>query len=244
MRVLIPLPDRDFDVTEVSVPWHVLTRTGHEVVFATERGTAASPDPLLVSGLSARLLVAPEVREIHRELSRAPEYTKPIAWDDIVPEHYDGLLLPGGFTPGVRQYVEGTVLRRKVAQYWALNRPVGAICHGVLLLARTIDPATGRSVIAGKRTTCLPKHMERGGYLLLTPWRRIPHFQTYRVCEQDEVASVLNDPAQLALGPLLPRRGQASDERRGFVVQDGKYLSARYPGDAYLFALRFEQMLR
>ena len=38
MRVLIPLPDRDFDVTEVAVPWRLLTDAGHEVVFATERG--------------------------------------------------------------------------------------------------------------------------------------------------------------------------------------------------------------
>lgn len=35
-RVLIPLPDRDFDVTEVSVPWKLLRESGHEVVFATE----------------------------------------------------------------------------------------------------------------------------------------------------------------------------------------------------------------
>ena len=25
MRVLMPLPDNDFDVTEVAVPWHILT---------------------------------------------------------------------------------------------------------------------------------------------------------------------------------------------------------------------------
>jgi hypothetical protein len=25
MRVLMPLPDREFDVTEVAVPWHILT---------------------------------------------------------------------------------------------------------------------------------------------------------------------------------------------------------------------------
>lgn len=29
VKVLVPLPDRDFDVTEVSVPWHVLTDAGH-----------------------------------------------------------------------------------------------------------------------------------------------------------------------------------------------------------------------
>lgn len=37
-RILVPLPDRDFDVTEVSVPWRLWTRRGFDVVFATEGG--------------------------------------------------------------------------------------------------------------------------------------------------------------------------------------------------------------
>ena len=36
--VLLPLPDHDFDVTEVAVPWRLLTRVGHVVRFATEYG--------------------------------------------------------------------------------------------------------------------------------------------------------------------------------------------------------------
>lgn len=42
----MPLPDRDFDVTEVAVPWRVLTTAGHEVVFASERaGASLAADP-------------------------------------------------------------------------------------------------------------------------------------------------------------------------------------------------------
>ena len=51
-RALIPLPDRDFDVTEVAVPWKLLTRAGHRVVFSTEQGgTAPAADPLLLTGV-------------------------------------------------------------------------------------------------------------------------------------------------------------------------------------------------
>ena len=32
MRVLVPLPDRDFDTTEVAVPWRLLSDRGHEIV--------------------------------------------------------------------------------------------------------------------------------------------------------------------------------------------------------------------
>jgi putative intracellular protease/amidase len=38
-RVLVVLPDRDFDVTEVAVPWRLLFDAGHDVVFATETWT-------------------------------------------------------------------------------------------------------------------------------------------------------------------------------------------------------------
>ena len=57
---------------------------------------------------------------------------------------------------GLRPYFGSPSLREQVARFWALGRPVGAICHGVLVLARTRDPATGRSVLSGCRTTCLP----------------------------------------------------------------------------------------
>src|SRR5690348_12098792 len=52
MRVLMPLPDRDFDVTEVAVPWYVLTAAGHDVVFAGERaGASLAADPRLLGGV-------------------------------------------------------------------------------------------------------------------------------------------------------------------------------------------------
>jgi hypothetical protein len=38
-------------------------------------------------------------------------------------------------------------------------------------------------------------------------------------------------------------RGTMTDDRPAFVVEDGSYLSARWPGDAYLFARRFLALL-
>jgi len=35
--VLIPIPDTDFDPTEVAVSWQVLTEHGHTVVFRFRR---------------------------------------------------------------------------------------------------------------------------------------------------------------------------------------------------------------
>ena len=90
----------------------------------------------------------------------------------------------------MRQYLGSELLRRKVAEYWALGRPVGAICHGVLVLARTRDPTTGRSLLYGRRTTCLPKYMERSAFLT-TAWRLGRYYRTYPAYVEDEVRAAL-----------------------------------------------------
>jgi len=244
-RVLIPLPDRDFDVTEVSVPWKTLTSLGHEVVFATERGgTPPAADPLLLTGvLFGQLGAEPEAKAFYRELEQAPSFQRPIAWTDIDETAHHGLLLPGGHAPGMRQYLGSALLQRKIAAFWATGKPVGAICHGVLALARSKDPSTGSSVLAQSRTTCLPKYMERTAYYL-TAWKLGRYYRTYPAYVEDEVRASLREPGQFERGPrTLSARGTATDDGPAFVVEDGRYVSARWPGDAYLFARRFASRL-
>jgi putative intracellular protease/amidase len=236
-RLIIPLPDSDFDVTEVAVPWKVFRRAGHEVVFATERGAAAAADPLLLDGvLFGKLGAADEPKAFYAEMIASPEFRAPRAWADLAVGDYDALLLPGGHAPGMRQYLGSEVVQKKVADFWALGRPVGAICHGVLVLARTRDPATGKSVLFGQRTTCLPKYMERNAYLI-SFWKLGRYYRTYPEYVEDEVRAALADPAAFVRGPrTLTTRGTDSDDGPAFVVEDGRYLSARWPGDAYLFS--------
>ncbi|MET7796114.1 type 1 glutamine amidotransferase domain-containing protein [Streptomyces decoyicus] len=246
MRVLMPVPDRDFDVTEVAVPWRLLTDAGHQVVFATERaGTRPACDPRLLTGvLFGQLGAEEEPRRFYRELTRSEEFTATVGWAELAPERYDGLILPGGHAPGMRQYLGSEVLRQQVARFWALDRPVGAICHGVLVAARAREASTGRSLLAERRTTCLPKYMERSAYLA-TAWRLGRYYRTYPAYVEDEVRAALDGPdARFERGPkVLAARGSATDDSAAFVVQDGHYLSARWPGDAYLFGRRFCALL-
>ena len=246
MRVLMPLPDRDFDVTEVAVPWQILRAAGHEITFATERaGALPAADPRLLAGvLFGQLGAAPQARSFYSDLTRDAQFTSTTAWAALDPASFDGLVLPGGHAPGMRQYLGSAVLRDQVARFWALGRPVGAICHGVLVLARARDAATGASVLAGRRTTCLPKYMERAAYLT-TAWRLGRYYRTYPAYVEDEVKAALDDPAsQFRRGPVtISARGTATDDSAAFVTQDGNYLSARWPGDAYLFGARFRDLL-
>jgi len=243
-RVLIPLPNVDFDVTEVSVPWRLLTRAGHRVVFATEQGARPQADPLLLTGvLFGQLGADPEPKAFYRELEASEEFQNPITWADIEPAEYDGLVLPGGHAQGMKQYLDGETLRARVLEFWKLDRPVGAICHGVLVLARATD-ASGRSVLFDKRTTCLPKYMERSAYLL-TFWKLGNYYRTYPAYVEEEVRAALAKPdEQFERGHrTLIRRGTDESDRGAFAVVDDKYVSARWPGDAYLFARRFISLL-
>jgi hypothetical protein len=97
-------------------------------------------------------------------------------------------------------------------------------------------------VIGHSRTTCLPKFMERSAFLA-TAWRLGRYYRTYPQYVEDEVKATLADPGQFERGPRGTKRGTADDDTHAFVVEDGRYVSARWPGDAYLFARRFEALL-
>ncbi len=238
-RVLVPLPDRDFDVTEVSVPWRALTAAGHEVVFATEEGARPEADPRLLTGvIFGQLGAKPDAVAAYRLLERDAAFERPLRWRDIDPEAFDALVLPGGHAPGMKQYLAGDALHDKVSALWARRVTVGAICHGVLVLAWARDVATRRPLVHGFRTTCLPAYMERSAYWL-TAWKLGRYYRTYPAYVEEEVRAALASPGDFRRGPVtLVSHGAADDHRAAFVVEDRHYLSARWPGDAHLFAAR------
>jgi len=227
-RLLVPLPDTDFDTTEVAVPWKIFRRAGHEVVFATERGGARpSCDPLLLTGvLFGQLGAEPEPVSFYRELEAASEFAAPVSWSGLDVGRFDALLLPGGHAPGMKQFLGHEGLHRFVADFFASGKPVGAICHGVLAAARS-------RALRGRRTTCLPFYMERTAYFL-TAWKLGRYYRTYDAYVEEEVRASLEKPEHFVRGPThLMKRGTDTDDSPAFVVEDGAYVSARWPGDAY-----------
>jgi putative intracellular protease/amidase len=76
--VLFPLPDRDFDVTEVAVPWRLLRDAGHQPIFATETGATPACDPLLITGVVfGKLGARPEAIGFYREMERDAAFMSP-----------------------------------------------------------------------------------------------------------------------------------------------------------------------
>jgi putative intracellular protease/amidase len=243
---LVPIPDRDFDPTETGVPWCTLRKRGHQVVFATPSGNVARADPRMVTGEGLGVW-APLMRadkngqSAYQDMSECEEFRHPIPYGDIRPESLDGIILPGGHARGMRQYLESKRLQLIVSQFFARNQPVGAICHGVLLAARSRG-SDNRSVLYGKRTTALTKFMELSAWTLTRLYLG-DYYRTYSMAVEDEVRTALALPEHFIQGPISIIRDSPSNLAAGFTVRDGNYLSARWPGDAHRFSSEFAMML-
>ena len=150
VKILMPLPDQDFDPTEAAIPWKECTSRGWKVEFSTEHGNVAQGDALKLTGPLPGLLSAGEkAKTAYLQMIQEPAYNHPIPYTEIDPDRYQAILLPGGDTLHMRQYLESSVLQIKVLQFWEQNKLIGAICHGVLVPARTIDPKTRHSILYG-----------------------------------------------------------------------------------------------
>ena len=233
-HVLIPLPDHDFDPTETATPWRVCTDRGWRTTFTTEHGDVAAADPRLLLGfLRGPLGAGPMGLADYRAMINLDAYQKPIKYTDIEVGNYDALLLTGGHAPGMKQFLESRILQEKVVGFFKSNKGVGAICHGLLVLARAIDPATGKSVIYDYRTTSLTKLLEMIGYAS-TFWLLGRRFRTYDAYVADEVRAALRNKNQYSSG-IIPL---------SHVVVDRNLVTSRYwLFDAMPYSLKFAEMV-
>jgi putative intracellular protease/amidase len=281
-KVLIPIPSRDFDPTEVAVSWSVLKRLGHTVAFATPDGRPGHADDMMLTGqgldfwgfvpglsrLTAvgRVLRAnADAREAYAAMLQDPAFKTPLSWRQVQREGFEGLLLPGGHRArGMREYLESDIVQKLVAQFFAAGLPVAAICHGVVLAARSRTGDGSRSVLFGRRTTALTWALERKSWLVGRIFRFWDpnYYRTYDdgagkpagfMSVQKEVTRALARPEDFLDVPAgAPDYGRKTsgmvrdawdDDRAAFVARDGKYVSARWPGDAHAFARRFAAVL-
>jgi putative intracellular protease/amidase len=281
-RVLFLLPARDFDPSEAAVSWRVLVDAGHTIGFATSDGQPAVADDIMVTGkgldlwsgipvlrnwpLVGLLLRANrDARDAYAGMIADPNYVAPRRWDNVDVTTFDALLLPGGHRArGMRDYLESDILQCHVAGFFEMKKPVAAICHGVLLAARSISRQTGRSVLHGYRTTALTWALERSAWSLarVTRFWDPNYYRTYPeqdgqpdgfMSVQQEVTRALARAEDFMDVPATDpdyhrktsglRRDTIDDARPAFVVRDRNYISARWPGDAHTFAKTFAAML-
>lgn len=280
-HVLFPIPSQDYDPSEIAVSWSVLTSLGHRVSFATPDGRPAECDPIMISGrgldpwsqvpllgtfrlIGLMLRANADARRAYKAMIQDRAYQAPLPWAKARVDDFDGLVLGGGHRArGMRQYLESDVLQNLVAAFFAADKPVGAICHGVLLAARSKDHS-GRSILYGRKTTALTWAQEKtaSGFAHIGRFWDRNYYRTYLeqpgeplgyTSVQQEVTRALRRPEDFLDVPTdAPAhfrktsglsRDTLQDDRPAWVVRDGNYVSARWPGDAHTFGKMFAQLL-
>lgn len=109
------------------------------------------------------VIAAPSVKTLHtvvHDFEGWDTYTEKagyrlephVAFEDVRPEEYDGLVIPGGRAP---EYIRlNPAVGPIVRHFFEESKPVGAICHAVQVLETVRDVFPGRSMTA--YTACRP----------------------------------------------------------------------------------------
>jgi protease I len=240
-KILIPLPSYGFDPTEVAIPWQQLTKGGYQVIFATPNKKPSQCDILMVEGKKlgiwkSVLKARKDAVDMYHQMIESEAFKNPKSYSEINVEDYLGLILPGGHDKGIKEYLESKPLQSTVASFFKKKKPVGAICHGMVLAARSFDTETKKSVIADYKVTALLKSQELLAYQMTKLWLK-DYYLTYpKLTVEDEVKSVLNNKKNFQKGPIPLLRDSPKRKERGFVVEDRNFISSRWPGDVYRFS--------
>jgi protease I len=248
--ILMPLPAYGFDPSESGIPWVYLTQAGHNVIFATPDGQPAQADIRMLTGkdlgLWKQILMNDKNgADAYVKMSQSSEFQNPISYAEIGSRKFDALLLTGGHDKGMRPYLESLVLQKLIAEFFENDLPVGAICHGTLLAARSVSHQSGKSVLWGRKTTGLTKRQEMTAYLMTKAYLG-DYYRTYTTPMETELTTYLRSSEDYSAGPgfIVPaKRDSPSNLQAGYTVRDRNYLSARWPGDAHRFGAEFVKLL-
>jgi protease I len=246
-KVVIPIPHADFDPTETGVAWEMLVQNGVEVAFATPDARAGAADARMITGeglgpWSWFLRADANGRRAYRKMIESEEFRNPIAWERIDVDAFDGIVLPGGHASRMKSYLESEILQEKVSTFFKSSKIIGAICHGVVLAARSKD-AHGKSVLTGRKATALLRSQELTAWALTCLWLN-NYYRTYRETVQAEVTRNLGNPENFISGPIPLARDSLENLAAGFVVEDGNLISARWPGDTHRFGCTVAQRVK
>lgn len=118
---------------EVMVPFQALQMVGH---------TVHAVCPNKKAGESVRTAIHDFEGDQTYSEKRGHNFALNADFDEIQPEHYDALVIPGGRAP---EYIRLDQRVIKMVQHFAeADKPIASICHGAQLLAAA-DVLKGRS---------------------------------------------------------------------------------------------------
>ncbi|MFW9997686.1 MAG: DJ-1/PfpI family protein [Candidatus Odinarchaeota archaeon] len=123
---------------EAMVPFQMLTMVGHTVDTAC---------PGKKAGESVKTAIHDFEGDQTYSEKRGHNFGINRNFEDINPDEYDGLIIPGGRAPEYLRLDENVI--RIVKKFEEAKKPIAATCHGPQVLAAA-------DVLRGKKTMCYP----------------------------------------------------------------------------------------
>jgi putative intracellular protease/amidase len=139
---------------ELATPYQLLSAAGYDILFATPGGRAAPLDPASL----AEPWLLPAGHWFLDQKDIVAKLDTPLDLSDVDASRLDAIFLVGG-TGTLWDFPVCRPLGSLVSALTADDRPVAAICHGVVGLMTATAPS-GAPLVAGKSLTCFSNEEE------------------------------------------------------------------------------------
>ena len=160
-KVLVIASNLGLWAEELQGPWDALTKAGHEITLATEKGITPLPmafsmDPDFVDPVQKVKVNPLYVTERSKKLIAEGAWDHPIKIRDARMSDYDALVVVGG--PGSPLDVSGnSKVHKLMVDAWQQDKLIGALCYAVAALVWARNPETNKSIIWGKTVVAHPR---------------------------------------------------------------------------------------
>jgi putative intracellular protease/amidase len=153
---------------ELVAPMRVFRDAGIDTTVATAGGVRPTVDEASVSVEGAG--GDDQAQELRDELDAlAEELDSPLALEDVAPEDYDGVFVPGGHGP-MEDLAESDELGQMLLAMLDDDKVVAAVCHGPAALLSALEP-DGAWALAGRRLAGFTNDEEtQAGLAENAPW--------------------------------------------------------------------------
>jgi len=188
---------------ELAMPYRMLTSAGYEVLFGTPGGLPAQIDP---ASLDDPWLL-PAGYWFLKQKGAVAQLQTPLDLANLAATQFEAIYLVGG--TGTLWDFPGCIdLGQLASEMIALDKPVAAICHGVVGLASARSP-DDTPLVSGKALTCFSNAEET-------------------MLEYDKIVPVLAETVLVGQGAIY----QSAAPFEPKIVEDGRLITGQNPASA------------